>query len=842
VRAQPSIAHYHLTAKLGQGAMGEVWRATDTKLDREVAIKVLPESFADDPERMARFKREAKVLASLNHPNIAQIYGIEDGALVMELVEGETLHGPLPVETALAYARQIADALEAAHEKGIIHRDLKPGNVMVTADGMIKVLDFGLARMTEKNWTDDPSISPTLPGSLSGVGVILGTAAYMAPEQARGKAVDKRADIWAFGCVLYELLTGERPFRGDDIGETLAAVIKQEPDLGCVPASVRKLVTSCLEKDPKRRLRDIGDAWRLLSTAELVPTPRPRAKLLWILAAVALIAAAAGGWLLHRAAPADARVLRLDIEPPPGGKFAMDSMAMGLAVSPDGGTLAYVASGVDGINRLYLSALGEHSVRPLPGTEDARYPFWSPDGNTVGFFNEKKLMRIDRNGSGLQTVADTTSGRGGAWLPDGRIVFGSIGEGLRIAPATGGNFAPFTERPMGEISHLWPQALPHGQIMYFVRRFNGQESSAYVTSLKNPLARTLLMNVPQSPVYVPGASDTDCLLWQRGTALVAQAINRDTLKLAGPVSILVDPVTSGGIDGQIYATASKQGPLIYNGIPRLSQFTWFDRAGRNLGTVGTPDSYDFGSFRISPDGQYIATARNSTASSEMGLLEIARGVFNGLPNSNINSFPAWAPDSTALAYAHLIFHFATASSSDGTGTPWDWSPDGRQLLFRRLVDGVRDEILAQPLTPSHTLAGDPRVFAGGLSARFSPNGHWVAFSSIESGEHEIYVAAFPSALPKVRISTAGGDFPVWSPDGREIYYVQPGNKLMAVALKTTDDFIQPASPQQLFVLRVSETPRYPFDVAKDGRFLVRADVPQASHSLTAIVNWQSLVK
>ncbi len=842
MRAQPSIAHYHLTAKLGQGGMGEVWRATDTKLDREVAIKVLPESFADDPERMARFKHEAKVLASLNHPNIAQIYGIEEGALIMELIEGETLQGPLPVETALAYARQIADALEAAHEKGVIHRDLKPANVMVTPAGVVKVLDFGLARMTEKSWGSDPSVSPTLTGSLSRTGVILGTAAYMAPEQARGKAVDKRADIWAFGCVLYELLTGERPFHGEDIGETLAAVIRQEPDLGRVPASVRKLVASCLEKDPRRRLRDIGDAWPLLSTTEPVPAPRPHSKLLWIIAAIAIIVAAVGGWLLHKPPAADTSVLRLDIEPPVGGKFAMDAMAMGLAVSPDGATLAYVASDLDGINRLYLSVLSEHSVRPLPGTEDAAYPFWSPDGNTVAFFNTKKLMRIDLNGSGLQPVADTTSGRGGAWLPDGRIVFGSYADVLRIAPATGGNATPLTARAADEGAQLWPQALPHGQIMYFVRRVNGQESSAYVISLKNPSARTRLMNVPQSPVYVAGASDTDYLLWQRGTALVAQAINRDTLKLGDPVSILADPVTSGGIDGQIYATASKQGPLIYNGIPRLSQFTWFDRAGRNLGTVGTPDSYHFGPFRISPDGRSIAAARDQAGIPQMGLLEIARGVFNGLPNSNSNSFPAWAPDSTAVAYAQLIFHLATASSSEGTGSPWDWSPDGRQLLFRRLTDGVRNEILVQPMTPDHTLAGDPRVFAGGMSARFSPDGHWVAFSSNESGDNEIYVVAFPSALRKVRISTAGGNFPKWSPDGREIYYVQPGNKLMAVGLKITVDSIQPASPRELFVLQVWETPVSPFEVAKDGRFLVRADVPQPSHSLTAIVNWQSLVK
>jgi hypothetical protein len=282
--------------------------------------------------------------------------------------------------------------------------------------------------------------------------------------------------------------------------------------------------------------------------------------------------------------------------------------------------------------------------------------------------------------------------------------------------------------------------------------------------------------------------------------------------------------------------------LIYNGIPSLSQFTWFDRAGRNLGTVGTPDSYRFGPFRISPDGRSIAAALDQAGNPQMGLLEIARGVFNGLPNSGNNSFPAWAPDSTALAYDHLIFHLATASSSEGTGTPLDWSPDGRQLLIWRDTDGVRDEIVAQPMTPGHALAGDPRVFAGGINGRFSPDGHWVAFSSIESGVYEIYVAAFPSALRKVRISTAGGIFPVWSPDGHEIFYVQPGNKLMAVGLTMTDGSIQPASPQELFVLQVSHSPLFPFDVATDGRFLVRADVPQASHSLTAIVNWQSLVK
>jgi len=848
------LGPYEILAPIGAGGMGEVYRARDLTLKRDVALKLLPPSFANDPSRMARFMREAEVLASLNHPNIAHIYGIaqsgEVRGLAMEFAEGESPKGPTPFEHAWHIASQIAAALEYAHDHGVIHRDLKPANVKVTPDGTVKLLDFGLAKAftpeCEGRVEASPESSPTVTTNVTQAGMILGTAAYMSPEQARGKNVDKRADIWAFGVMLYELLTGERPFKGEDIGDTLAAIIKQEPDLSRVPVRARDLLRSCLEKDPKKRLRDIGDAWRLLAVAEDVPVHSTRRTLPWIAtAALAVVAAAAGGWLLHKSRASNPQVLRLAIEPPEGGKFALDAGASGMAISPDGTTLTYIASGRDGINCLWIRVLSERFARQLPGTEDAKYPFWSPDGNTVAFFNNSKLMRIDRNGSGLQTITDTASGRGGAWLPDGRIIFGSYFNYLSVVPAIGGKATPFTAArySLAPEAQLWPQALAGGRLMYFVRvRNRPEENAAYIVSLNKPEVRSRLVNVPESPVYVPGSGKTDYLLLQRGTALVAQALDRETLKLTGRVAMLADPVSSGGIEGQIYATASKHGPLVYSGIPRLTQFTWFDRTGRVLGTVGAPGAYHFGSFRISPNGRTVAASLDEPGWAQMGLLEIERGIFNVLPPSGNNAFPAWGPNSLRLAYGREILDLPIDSSIQLPGNPWDWSSDGRQLLCRRLIEGVRNEILVQAVTPEDKLDGAPRVFAEGAAARFSPNRQWVAFLSSESGEDEVYVDAFPNPGRKVRISTAGGNFPVWSSDGREIYYVAPGNRLMAVRLKITAGSPQPAAPQELFVLPISDTPGFPFDVAKDGRFLVRADVPQASNSLTAIVNWGALIK
>jgi serine/threonine protein kinase len=844
---------YDVLAPLGAGGMGEVYRARDLTLKRDVALKLLPPSFVNNADRMARFQREAEVLASLNHPNIAHIFGIvESGeirALAMELAEGESPRGPMPFEDAWKIASQIAEALSYAHDHGVIHRDLKPANVKVTPEGTVKLLDFGLAKAVTPEREVSPGSnqadSPTITVGATEAGVILGTAAYMSPEQARGKQVDKRADIWAFGVLLYELLTGMHPFEGEDIGQTLAAVITQEPDLDRVPARTRELLRSCLEKDPKRRLRDIGDAARLLAVPPYLPVRRPRRILPWIPGAVLLLVmGTAAGWLLHTRLAPEPQVLRLEIQPPEGGRFASDAMASGLAMSPDGSRLAFVASGKDGINRLWVRTLSGGPVQQLSGTDDARYPFWSPDGNTIAFFNAKTLMRIDLNGSALQAITDTSSGRGGVWLPDGRIVFGSYGTPLRIVPAAGGASTPLVAGAEGWRGQLWPQALPGGRLMYFEQHSGDRgENAVFVVSLDKPRVTSRLMSVTECPLYIPSGPRLDYLLSQRGSAMVAQAIDRATLQLRGTATVIADPVSSGGIEGQIYATASKQGPLVYSSVPRLTQFTWFDRAGRALGTVGVPGGYHFGPFRISPNGRTIAAAIDRPGGAQMGLLEVERGVFNGFPiTAGNNSFPAWAPDSMVLAYGRTIVDLPNSSTIAGLVGPWDWSPDGREVLRRNLIQGVRNEILVQPMKPDRTPDGAPGPYTDGMNARFSPDGRWVAFSSDETGDSEVYFASFPSPLRKTRISTRGGDFPVWSSNGREMYYVQPGNILMAVSLKISGSTVQPAAPKELFVLPVSETPTYPFDVAKDGRFLVRADVPQASNALTAIVHWQALIK
>jgi serine/threonine-protein kinase len=451
--APQTIAHYRITAKLWEGGMGEVWRATDTKLNREVAIKILPEAFAQDADRMARFEREAQVLASLNHPNIAAIYGVDERALIMELVEGETLHGPLPVETALNYARQIAEALEYAHERGIVHRDLKPANIKVTREGRVKVLDFGLAKaMSGEVAGGNPESSPTLTMRATVAGVILGTAGYMSPEQARGQDVDRRADVWSFGVVLYEMLTGGALFASPTISDTLAAVLKTEPDLSTVPAHVRPIVERCLRKDPRHRWQAIGDV--RLAIEEGVPlaqAPPKRRSLPWAAAPAFAVLVALALWAPWRQSAPEERAIAFEVNPPPSTQFV--SGYGGSTIAPDGRAIAVVVTTAAGPSRLWVRELDSFSAHPLPGTEGAQHPFWSPDGRSLGFFANGKLKRVGLSGGPSTMLADAPTNRGGAWSEKGMIVFApdAVG-GLMSVPASGG-----TPTPFGQLDRLTSQ-------------------------------------------------------------------------------------------------------------------------------------------------------------------------------------------------------------------------------------------------------------------------------------------------------------------------------------------------------------------------------------------------
>ena len=858
------LGPYEILAPLGAGGMGEVYRARDTRLKREVALKVLHDSFASDRERMARFQREAEVLAALNHPNIAAIYGVEERALVMELVEGETLKGPLPVETALNYAKQIADALEAAHEKGIVHRDLKPANIKIKPDGTVKVLDFGLAKAAEEP-AGDPQSSPTMTISPTRAGMILGTAAYMSPEQARGKVVDKRADIWAFGVVLYEMLTGRALFAGETVSDTLASVLKSDPDWTRLPAGtpapIRRLLRRCLERDRKRRLHDIADA-RLeieeaLTEPELpAPSGTKQYRLAWI-AAAGLLLGAGGAWQLSRLRSplADNHIVRFQIQPPQGGRFVLaGAFGGGLAVSPDGRAAAFITN-VDGSIGIWVRSLDATEARLLPGTEGATVPFWSPDSKLIAFSAFDKLRAFDLAHGTVSNICDIP-GRftGGVWSDDGRIVFGVreyVGGLLQVA-ASGGTPSEFTklDRAHGEITHSWPQMLPGGRFLYSARAIDSENETVYAAPLRDPERRVLLLPAVRGlsgASYVRGDDGNDYLFWIRGTTLVGQRLDTDKLRLTGDSYSVADPA--------VWVSASRN-VLVYAPSPPARQFQWFDRAGRQIGILGEPGDYVF--CRISPDGRRVATVRAGPA--DIWLLETARGVASRLTSRGIHLSPLWSPNGRTILFAGGTPVNLFRISAEGSGgeerilksetrqAPLDWSKDGHLILYNEAAPETGLDLWTLEVTPD----GKPQPGAkpqpyirapfNQTLGRFSPDMRCVAYQSDESGRAEVYVQSFPETHDKVRISTAGGRNPEWGPDGRELLYVSLDGKLMAVAMKLGPRSVEPSLPRELFVLPNGLTGLGPFDVAADGqRFLVQVTVDKIE-PLTAIVNWPALLK
>jgi Tol biopolymer transport system component len=877
-----SVAHYRITAKLGEGGMGVVYRATDTKLNRDVAVKVLPDSFAADPDRLTRFTREAQLLASLNHPNIAAIYGVEERALVLELVEGATLAGriaggPIPVDEALPIARQIAEALEYAHEKGIIHRDLKPANVKITPEGRVKVLDFGLAKAmaSEASASGRPEASPTLTMRATVAGVILGTAAYMSPEQARGQETDKRADIWSFGVLVYEMLTGRKLFDAPTVSDTLAAVLRADLDWSALPAAlpsnIRTMLRRCLDRDPKRRLRDIGDARIELeqpATEETAPAavPVPRRSLIvsWILAAVMTVVAAAVTAIHVRESPPAVPLTRFDVFPPEKGGFSA-----WIGVSPDGRYLGFTASGADGIPRVWVRPIDSLQARMLPGTDGTVTFFWSPDSRYVVFQSAGKLKKIDVSGGPPQTLCDGVGLLlGGSWNADGVIVFGSNNGPILRVSAAGGAASPVTKLEQGrdEGNHTDPTFLPDGRHFLYLRRSVRTENSGiYVGSIDVRPEQQSLKRIQAADFsfgYAPPRNgSTARLLFLREESLMAQAFDERRFEMAGEPAPIAEQV--GTSITRAYFSVSLNGVLAYRGgSGPSSELRWFDREGHNLGRAGEPG--DYRDMALSKDASRVAYSQPSKGGDlQIWTLDNERAINTRLGFlADGSRAPVWSSDSKYVAFSSARGNaiYVKDAANSGSERPVlqtgmakfvnDWSLDGRYLLYTETATSL--DLFALP-DPLGTGERKPIPVANsGFSesqGQFSPDGRWVAYASDESGRFEIYVVPFPPGdgrTGKSLVSSAGGRQPRWRADGKELYYLGPDSSVMAVDTQT-DPVFQRATPHALFrspTIPYAANTQHRYDATRDGKkfLMVNVLVGGPSSPVTVVLNWETGLK
>jgi len=868
------LGSYEITAKLGEGGMGVVYRATDTRLDRQVAIKMLPAEFVEDHERLARFEREAKLLAQLNHPNIATIHGVEEAggvrALVLELVDGPTLadrleQGALPVDEALSVARQIAEALGEAHEKGIVHRDLKPQNVKVSGDGKVKVLDFGLAKALEPAGAPEAqsasrlAASPTLTARATMQGVILGTAAYMSPEQAKGIAADKRADIWAFGVVLWEMLTGRQLFTGDTATDTIAAVLRQDVDWtrlpGETPTAVRRTLARCLVRDPRKRLRDIGDV-ELESAAVEEPRPgtpsrpQPLWKILapWILAAVAVLVV----WFVRRPVPrAPEPVSRATIELPAGLRFPGRDRA--IALSPDGKQLVAVLEESSQKRQLYLRSLAGLDLRALDGTDDASYPFWSPDGTAIGFFAHDELRRFDLPNGPVRPLGRALSGRGASWGEDGTIVFAAAeneerrGVTLhRISATTPKAPEPIGPGPDTGWSRL-PLILPDGGVLFDHWKRDTQSSTSKLRSLTEtgdePLSGEDLSGEVQ---YVrPGY-----LAFHREDLLMVQPFDFRTRTLRGTAQVVAERANVDGIRGTGNYSFSTAALVYQRDAPEpLRQLTWFDREGRPLGTIGEPAQ--IGRIAASPDGTLALVMLPGGSDESRSWMVDLRSGFRS-PFAQVWRV-VWSPDGRRIAFQDrandLVVAYADGASpsvispqrTNEVWTPSGWSLDGSAVIvgWYRGVKGYDVAILAADGT------GEPEVIldtpAQEAEAALSPDGKWLAYLSDESGQNQLYVVRYPDLGGRRALTGGGAEAFHWTgPD--ELLYRDLEDKVYSVSFRTGTTGLELEPPQPLFGGRPLPGPAE-FVPAVD-RFLVAPPVPgqETNSSLVLVTNWQSELK
>jgi eukaryotic-like serine/threonine-protein kinase len=855
------LGPYEIVSAIGKGGMGEVWKARDPRLGRDVAIKVSAQQFTD------RFEREARAIAALNHPNICTLYDVGPNYLVMEFVAGPTLaeriaQGPIPLEETLVIARQIADALEAAHEKAIVHRDLKPANVKIKPDGSVKVLDFGLAKSGEA--AELTADSPTM---MSIPGMILGTAGYMAPEQARAKEVDKRADIWAFGVVLYEMLTGRRLFEGETISDTLASIIKEQPGLSLVPAKVRPLIESCLEKDPKKRLRDIGDAWKLLSSddrgepaAPPVPTRSPYSRMAWGTAALLLLAVLALGFVHFREKPPVEQRLRYQI-PTPGiadAKFPV--------LSPDGRHLAFVTNN-GGKDQVWVHAMDTLETKPLAGTDGAGYPFWSPDGAYLGFFAEGKLRKIAIAGGPPQTLCDATTGRGGTWNRHDVILF-SPGPASAIfrVPAAGGTPAPVTKlagNGSGE-GNRFPVFLPDGvHFLYSVGSNKPNASGVFVGTLDGSAPSRILpdaSNALYAGAAAPGGAGY--ILFRREDTLMAQPFDAKSLKTADAFPI-AEQVPNSVNSGFGAFSVSQNGLLVFLSGAKDSdrELVWMDRGGKRLGALGKPGA--FVEFAISPDEKTLAARIGNTSQSDIWLEDMGRGVLSRFTfRSGSARNPVWSPDGANVAFSSLapgsyafdIFRKPAGGNGQEelllhagiNGWPEDWSPDGKWIAYQQEGQKTGIDISLLPLTGDRKPVSYLETSFDEREARFSPDGKWMAYQSSESGQFQVYVQTVPPSGAKYQISSSGGTQPQWRRDGKELFYISADQKLMAVAVRLGAT-VEAGVPEPLFPVVLTQFAGVAYRPSHNGqRFLVNVPAggaaAAAAQPLTVVTNWQAAPK
>ncbi len=867
-----TIAHYRVTGKLGEGGMGTVYRATDTKLNRDVAIKVLPDAFAADPDRLARFTREAQVLASLNHTGIAAIYGVEERALVLELVEGVTLtdriaQGPLPIDEAVAIAKQIAEALEYAHDRGVIHRDIKPANINVTPTGRVKILDFGLATALNPEFAAaDPATSPTLTLRATQAGMIMGTVGYMSPEQAKGKPVDRRADIWAFGVVLAEMLTGRPMYTGETVSETLAAVIKDEPDLTGLPkqtpASVRHVLERCLDKDPKRRLQAIGEARIAIENAAAQPEPAPAAPATfkarrgvptaWI--AVALLPTLALSALLYRNSHRHVRLplqrFTLDLGPDAtAGNFIT------AAISADGSRIVFpvrnAAAATSGQTLLATQLLSQSKPTVLAGTENAFDPFFSPDGAWIGFFADSKLKKVSVQGGAPTPLTDVMNPRGGAWGSDGTIIANlDVFHLFRVPPS--GNpemLAKADDSPYR--TRRWPQILPGGDTVIFTAHTSPGVASYDDATIEALSLKTGTVKVLYRGGFYGRYVASGHLLFARKGTLFAARFDRASLELRSqPVPIVDDlaaNVTQGGGQFDVAAGPTDTGILVYSagkpaeGLP----LTWLDAAGKTEPFIYVQAGVPLNP-RFSNDGRRLAFS----ILGDVNVYDTERGAMSRItthatPTGMQVQYLAWMPDGRHLLYSEDGNFWYTRA--DGSTQPQkiyenpsallgSVSPDGHWIAFSQVVAGQR-ELWRMPLDNSDAerpKAGKPESMVTGPGTRtdpiVSPDGHWLAYTTTEASRNDIFVQPFSNgtvSTSRVQISTDPGRFPTWAPDGRELLYVTTDGHVMSVPYTVSGTAFNPGKPRLWTPSDIAGLgPFWPLALAPDSKRVVAVLNPQ----------------